>query len=374
MLEKSRLLGVFMIGCMTAGLAQPPKKSAPAKTSAPKGAEPKFQAIWEPVNVKEDVRLFSAYFVSPDEGWVAGGSNELNGGIILHTKNGGATWETQLGDPQSSDRAYRQLRFLNSNLGWAAQSTPGGDHKLLRTTDGQSWQQAGTVAQHRTDYIFTSADIGFVTYGKDILRTQDGGRHWQPVYNCRVKTEVNGLTRDVGCEFEKIVFVDPKTGFAISREMTRDSGFVFAKTNDGGASWQSSVILPGENGKEGGLWFTDERHGVLRVIDGKLFYTEDAGATWTGASGQADGKPEIQFVDSEVGWMVNYRTMSYTTDGGKHWVSRRIAFPASVDAFSFVRRDRGYAVGEHGMVYRYRIVPIDYTSKGMLSAPAMPAK
>jgi hypothetical protein len=31
-------------------------------------------------------------------------------------------------------------------------------------------------------------------------------------------------------------------------------------------------------------------------------------------------------------------------------------------------RDRGYAAGEHGMVYRYRIVPVAYTSKGMLSA------
>jgi hypothetical protein len=36
-----------------------------------------------------------------------------------------------------------------------------------------------------------------------------------------------------------------------------------------------------------------------------------------------------------------------------------------------VAPDRGYAVGEHGMVYRYRIVPIDYTSKGMLAAPAL---
>jgi hypothetical protein len=28
-------------------------------------------------------------------------------------------------------------------------------------------------------------------------------------------------------------------------------------------------------------------------------------------------------------------------------------------------------VGEDGMVYRYRIVPIDYTVKGMLPAPAL---
>ena len=182
MFEKSRLLGALAVACMAAGYAQPPKKGVPPKSAVSKGADAKFKAIWEPVNVKEDMRLFSVYFVSPDEGWVAGGGTEMAGGLILHTKDGGTTWETQLGDPQSNDRAYRQLRFLNSNLGWATQTTGVGDHKLLRTNDGKTWQQAGTVAQHRTDYMFTSADIGFVTYGKDILRTQDGGfgmwAHW----------------------------------------------------------------------------------------------------------------------------------------------------------------------------------------------------
>jgi hypothetical protein len=38
------------------------------------------------------------------------------------------------------------------------------------------------------------------------------------------------------------------------------------------------------------------------------------------------------------------------------------------DAF-LVARDRGYAVGGHGMVYRYRVVPVDYAAKGMIAAP-----
>ena len=32
----------------------------------------KYKAIWEPVNVKEDLKLFSVHFVSRDEGLVAG--------------------------------------------------------------------------------------------------------------------------------------------------------------------------------------------------------------------------------------------------------------------------------------------------------------
>ena len=52
-------------------------------------------------------------------------------------------------------------------------------------------------------------------------------------------------------------------------------------------------------------------------------------------------------------------------------MSQPVAFPAGVEAFSLVQPDRGYAVGEHGMVYRYRIVPFAYTTAGMLEAPAM---
>ena len=332
---------------------------------------PKFKAIWEPVNVKEDLQLMSVHFVSPDEGWVAGGKDELNGGVILHTKDAGANWEVQLGDPQSSDRAYRQLSFLTTKLGWATQTTQGGDHNLLRTNDGMTWAPVGTVAQNRTDYRFTSADVGFVASRDTILRTQDGGRRWQPAYKCAVKVEVNGLTRDVSCDLEKIDFVNATTGYALSQKLASGAGFAFVKTTDGGSTWSASVILPGEDGKEGALHFSSPTTGVLRTIDGKVFYTADGGATWTGAAAKAEGKPNIEFADKDVGWMIVYNNMTYTTNGGKSWTTRQINFPASVNAFSLVQRDRGYAVGDHGMVYKYRIVPVEYTAKGMLPAPSM---
>jgi hypothetical protein len=72
--------------------------------------------------------------------------------------------------------------------------------------------------------------------------------------------------------------------------------------------------------------------------------------------------------------MIYYHRMTYTGNGGKSWLSREIAFPAMVTDSSLPARDRGYAVGEHGMVYRYRIVPMDYAAKGMIAAPALAAK
>jgi photosystem II stability/assembly factor-like uncharacterized protein len=350
-----------------AGAPLPDGKAAAAS------AEPKFKAIWEPVNVKEDLQLVSVHFASADEGWVAGGRTAVAGGVIFHTKNAGDTWEAQLGDPQSNDRDYHDLRFAGPTIGFAVQSTGVGDHQLLRTTDGQTWTPVGTVGQHRTDYRFTSPDIGFYTAGTDIFRTRDAGRKWERVYQCAIKAEINGLTRAVSCEFAQLSFVNANVGYAMSKTIGGAAGLVIAKTEDGGTTWNAWVVLPGEDGKEGALHFIDANTGVMRA-GAKVFRTTDGGKTWAGVPGQIGGKPDIEFANTDVGWMMRYRTMLYTTDGGKSWVSRDITFPASVEAFSLVQPDRGYAVGEHGMVYRYRIVPNEYTSKGMLVAPAMSRK
>jgi photosystem II stability/assembly factor-like uncharacterized protein len=335
------------------------------------GAKPKFKAIWEPVNVPEDLDLQSVFFVSADEGWVAGGNSAAEGGVIYHTKDGGTSWERQLGDPASSDRAYQQIWFANPKLGWATQQSSG-PVNLLRTNDGATWLEVGALQPNYNDYRFVSANVGFAVHDADeILRTQDGGRRWQPVYKCAVKAEVEGLTRNVSCLFQKIDFPTPTVGYAMSREVGGGAGFVLAKTTDGGTTWTPSVILPGSNGYEGAIRFEGADAGVLRTNDGRLFHTTDGGATWTGSSGKAALKSEIDFANQNIAWAINYRTMTYTTNGGRSWTSREINFPTLVNAFSLVQPDRGYVVGEHGMVYRYRVVPVDYTSKGMLAAPAM---
>jgi hypothetical protein len=115
----------------------------------------------------------------------------------------------------------------------------------------------------------------------------------------------------------------------------------------------------------------DERNGFVRdAKDRKLYATSDGGETWHGLV--ASPGRDIRFADPEVGWSFEDVKLSFTADGGKHWSSREFRFPATVRAFSLPRRDRGYVVGDHGMVYRYRVVPLDYTAKGMMDAPLMP--
>lgn len=83
----------------------------------------------------------------------------------------------------------------------------------------------------------------------------------------------------------------------------------------------ASVILPGENGHEAALHFIDQN------------------------------------------------TVVYTSDGGRTWLSSATKFPAMIDDSSLPARDRGYVVGEHGMVDRYRIVPANFNAREFFRRP-----
>lgn len=77
-----------------------------------------------------------------------------------------------------------------------------------------------------------------------------------------------------------------------------------------------------------------------------MYGTEERGDTWRPML--ARGPDPITFADLTVGSSMFYREMMYTTNGGHNWTTRAIPFPEMVNAFSIPRRDRGYAVGDHG--------------------------
>jgi hypothetical protein len=53
--------------------------------------------------------------------------------------------------------------------------------------------------------------------------------------------------------------------------------------------------------------------------------------------------------------------------------SRELQLPVMPNAFSLPRRDRAYAVGDHGMIYRYSVVPESTpVAAKALAFPAMP--
>lgn len=339
--------------------------SQAAKPASAKG-------VWEPVSYTEDLELADVAFVTPDVGWVSGDK-----GTILHTKDGGKTWDAQLGgDPAAADPEIKRLRFFDERHGWAIKGK-----KLLATTDGESWEEIAPLPERMGDFVFVSPTDGFAAAGQtqylhephNIFRTQDGGRTWKPGPMCEMKAMVDGLTKQVGCYLVRFQFPSRSIGYAIAEATCMGSCGppIMAKTEDGGETWRF-FMGPGDV-KVASLtdvFFTDEQTGFVTSSEKKLYATADGGNTWKGIV--ATPGEWLRFADPETGWSFGREHLAFSTNGGGRWSSRPHRFPAPVRGLSFPRRDRAFVVGDHGMIMRYRVLgSAEKTAVGALAAPAM---
>jgi photosystem II stability/assembly factor-like uncharacterized protein len=368
-----KLAGFFcMMLLLVAGAAA---QGAQAKPAAPKpatGTQPKYKAIWERVPFNKDVELTAISCVAAENCWAAGAKS-----TILHTADGGKTWEAQLGgDPEATEEDFAEIFFLDAKHGWALTERSG----LMATTDGSTWADLGKLPSLSRSIRFISPQTGFLmensgsTTQSKLQRTEDGGKTWKPVNLCTVDATVGGLPRKLQCMMRVARFLSPTVGFlgggAEIAMATRTA--TFAKTADGGQTWTTSVI-PDSKHQIVDLLFWSEQQGLAVLDSGLAYWTADGGATWTGTvnaprwrSFYASGEGKILVgVNRESGQQIGY-----SFNGGRNFTSRPFGAPAEVRAVTFFDARNGYLVGKHGMAYRYRIVPADYTSPGMIGAAA----
>ena len=277
----------------------------------------------------ENKTLYGVYFVDAQTGWAVG-----EDGVIIHTKDGGASWQVEgifrfIIHPDSKETweyiSLRDVYFVNNREGWAVGSagvTWPEEYKgiILHTTDGgDTWdeQESGTD-KDLYGVHFVNPQEGWAVGGSldavgafgdktrcsgIVLHTSDGGETWE------LQTDNIPFLKGVN-------FIDAQTGWVVGGEVSTqiihywdvDEYVVkmmatILHTADGGRTWNSQIF--DQAGLLNSVYFVSSQKGwavgptsvwdswydgwpddfpplsPYGGNDSRIFSTSDSGSTWT---------------------------------------------------------------------------------------------
>jgi photosystem II stability/assembly factor-like uncharacterized protein len=292
---------------------------------------------WEQsiTSVSGFANLGGLMFVSAQEGWAWGSDTKANTGMLLHTTDGGASWQLSLTVPTS----FLSARFADPSTGWV-EAQDGDFATLYTTTDGgQSWSSALSVPEeYSSGYtalvvpqggsrallfwtLLSAGDQGDLV-GTRIWRTSDGGLTW------------SAPTLLKGAQIRNAAFASPEQGWAV------EEGNRLWGTSDGGASWQVVQTAPAG-------WTLQDVASVgsdiWAVSSGGSLHSADGGKSWSKLPGLAGAR--VSFADPQDGWITVAGKYLHTTDGGRTWAVVCPGSPTAFDELTAVSGGTVWAVG-----------------------------
>ena len=330
---------------------------------------------WTPQASGTSADLTALEFADASQGWVAAGDR------LLHTIDGGASWQAQPLPPDLQARdldllgsgflwvcgsAGRIVHSLDGGATWSPQLAAGGGRLLAigmgdlfhglavgeggaiwRTSDGSTWQQLEGGAASQPPLVFGVAAVDAqtawaTTMEGELLRTTDGGAHWQASpagantifravdfadaqngYACGEKqaffptvawTHDGGLNWSVFnftmmVQFHDVAALDAQTALVVGET------FVWRTTN-GGLSWPSVTPLPYATFHS--VDFVDASNGW--IVGTGFFRSSDGGASWTHQLSPNETYYGVSFADTSTGWAVGEEgAILKTVNGGMSW-------------------------------------------------------
>lgn len=242
------------------------------------------------------------FFLDRLHGWAASWSLEGSfGTLLLKTTDGGNTWTQQLYPEENI--FINVILFRDLLHGWMG----GSPHALVNTIDGgQTWKQAAidttAIAFFPVlDIAFWDEHYGYACGGMfDIAgvtwSTSDGGAYWTPIANSEAPAdEVHGLYL-----FDSLNVLgaggDPDQGYGVG----------MLRTVDGGTHWEYEELSMAGNAFD--IDFRNELEAWAPLgPQQKLIYSLDAGTTWTPVdSPEGSAIFDMIFPDSLHGYAVGY--------------------------------------------------------------------
>ena len=133
---------------------------------------------WQQVSVPVSVTLTKVKFAGPDDGWAIGHS-----GVILHTGDGGQTWERQMNGVRAAELVYQDTEARLKKAKDAGKTTETLEREL---TYAKLFVDDGPDKPFLDIYCKSDKEVFVIgAYGL-MFKTMDGGKTWQP-WMSRVK-------------------------------------------------------------------------------------------------------------------------------------------------------------------------------------------
>ncbi|MDP9281247.1 MAG: hypothetical protein M3P38_04035 [Chloroflexota bacterium] len=251
--------------------------------------------------------------------------------VILHTSDGGHTWQEQLGIEHAGrlGPGLRALTVLDDRHAWvvrlgSVRSTPNPYSPctpsdcaigVMATSDGSTWMPVGDLPAFVDGMDFVDAHTGFATVHTEknevgtpntasFVVTRDGGRTWM------IQLQVDGPAPRLF-----VNFVDPRIGFALEREVAMCGAswcwvYGLYGSGDSGLTWNKVLSTPADIS---GAWWSPQ--GRFTTLATPMFISATVG--WIAIARESDATKE-GFMGGGV---------LITSDGGRSW-RRTPAVPA----------------------------------------------
>lgn len=359
-------------------------------------------SIWTSIALQH--KFHALHFIDKNRG-LAGGipSGTANGPKLMKTVDGGITWDELTVKPHTGENIYGVWANENSFIAVGYRS-------LVCT--GQPWNNTGVKSNQIQDRLsfnsiyFKDENTGWVAgtrpkfdHGNQIImRTDDGGKSWNTVFErdtmCNVYGRLFSRIRDIA------VF-DDNSGIAVgdikSHYCDLTSSTVLT-TNDGGRSWQAMQnmrdsiyafhaidknniwLIPQITGGslrlwngsldrfqkkeyglnvnfsgQGDIFFINSTHGWVAGGNGNIVSTTNGGASWQISNSGFDPNSTCQtmwFTDQLTGW-IGGSDLYKTADGGNSWTKQNIQFNANeIHDIQFTSNRNGWLAGDMGIIMR----------------------
>jgi photosystem II stability/assembly factor-like uncharacterized protein len=180
-------------------------------------------------------------------------------GLLLRSRDGGATWERSLVQPAANNPFSTGLQIFHFPPSTFIYMQSNG--LQLSTDDGRTWEGRLTPrARTIWDAQFLTPDIGFGLISSEFSRTTDGGLTWE-------STE--------GFSPQLTHFFDADNGVAVWSDSQQDDLTYFMKTSDAGRSWEKYSM--GERTGYNGWFFRSPTRLWGYGYGGAIRYSGDGG-------------------------------------------------------------------------------------------------